>query len=108
MEELMKRMKNPSQICKVQSSIPMEGYLYCQEKCARAGDLDRSFSPASPSDKAVSVATGALGVSWVKYYCSYHKEGRQLFMVPCEQKNTTKQVWSSATAAAEPLPDLTF
>lgn len=33
MEELMKRMKNPSQICKMQSSMPMEGYLYCQEKC---------------------------------------------------------------------------
>uniref|UniRef100_H3BXW5 Oligophrenin 1 n=1 Tax=Tetraodon nigroviridis TaxID=99883 RepID=H3BXW5_TETNG len=66
MEELMKRMKNPSQICKMQSSIPMEGYLYCQEKWA-------------------------LGVSWVKYYCRYHKEGRQLLMVPCEQKNTTKQ-----------------
>ncbi|XP_056910707.1 oligophrenin-1-like isoform X2 [Takifugu flavidus] len=66
MEELMRRMKNPSQICEMQSSIPMEGYLYCQEKWA-------------------------LGVSWVKYYCRYHKEGRQLFMAPCEQKNTTKQ-----------------
>lgn len=46
------------------------------------------------------MTTGALGVSWVKYYCRYHKEGRQLFMVPCEQKNTTKQVKKSATAAA--------
>lgn len=44
--------------------------------------------------------TGALGVSWVKYYCRYHKEGRQLFMVPCEQKNTTKQVKNAETAAA--------
>lgn len=40
MEELMKRMKNPSQICKMQSSIPMEGYLYCQEKCACPGGSD--------------------------------------------------------------------
>lgn len=44
--------------------------------------------------------TGALGVSWVKYYCRYHKEGRQLFMAPCEQKNTTKQVKEAATTAA--------
>ncbi|XP_071316394.1 oligophrenin-1 [Trachinotus anak] len=66
MEELMKRMKHPSQICKMQNFLPMEGYLYCQEKWA-------------------------LGVSWVKYYCKYHKEGRLLVMVPCEQKPTTKQ-----------------
>uniref|UniRef100_A0A8C3AGT9 Oligophrenin 1 n=1 Tax=Cyclopterus lumpus TaxID=8103 RepID=A0A8C3AGT9_CYCLU len=65
MEELMKRMKHPSQIYKMHSFLPMEGYLYCQEKWA-------------------------LGVSWVKYYCSY-KEGRRLVMVPCEQKPTTKQ-----------------
>lgn len=66
MEELMKRMKHPSQICKIHSSPPMEGYLYCQEKWA-------------------------LGMTWVKYYCKYHKKGRQLFMVPCEQRPTTKQ-----------------
>uniref|UniRef100_UPI0037E99F42 oligophrenin-1 isoform X1 n=1 Tax=Semicossyphus pulcher TaxID=241346 RepID=UPI0037E99F42 len=66
MEELMKRMKHPSQICKMHSFLPMEGYLYCQEKWA-------------------------LGVSWVKYYCKYHKDGRLLVMVPCEQKPTTKQ-----------------
>ncbi|KAM9846580.1 oligophrenin-1 [Aulostomus maculatus] len=66
MEDLMKRMKHPSQICKMHSFLPMEGYLYCQEKWA-------------------------LGVSWVKYYCKYHKEGKQLVMVPCEQKPATKQ-----------------
>lgn len=33
MEELKRRMMNPSQICKMQSIMPMEGYLYCQEKC---------------------------------------------------------------------------
>uniref|UniRef100_A0A671X0V7 Oligophrenin 1 n=1 Tax=Sparus aurata TaxID=8175 RepID=A0A671X0V7_SPAAU len=67
MEELMKRMKHPSQIGKMHSFLPMEGYLYCQEKWA-------------------------LGVSWVKYYVKYHKEGRRLVMVPCEQKTTTKQL----------------
>ncbi|KAM3869272.1 oligophrenin-1 [Diretmus argenteus] len=66
MEELMKRMKHPSQICKMHSVRTMEGYLYCQEKWA-------------------------LGVSWVKYYCRYHKDSRLLVMVPCEQKPTTKQ-----------------
>lgn len=45
------------------------------------------------------MTTGALGVSWVKYYCRYHKEGRQLFMVPCEQKTTTKQVKKSAATS---------
>uniref|UniRef100_A0A665UTK1 Oligophrenin 1 n=1 Tax=Echeneis naucrates TaxID=173247 RepID=A0A665UTK1_ECHNA len=67
MEELMKRMKHPSQISKMHSFLPMEGYLYCQEKWA-------------------------LGVSWVKYYCKYHKEGRLLVMTPCEQRPTTKQL----------------
>ncbi|XP_023266528.1 oligophrenin-1 isoform X3 [Seriola lalandi dorsalis] len=66
MEELMKRMKHPSQISKMHNILPTEGYLYCQEKWA-------------------------LGVSWVKYYCKYHKEGRLLVMVPCEQRPTTKQ-----------------
>uniref|UniRef100_A0A667XSE2 Oligophrenin 1 n=1 Tax=Myripristis murdjan TaxID=586833 RepID=A0A667XSE2_9TELE len=33
----------------------------------------------------------ALGVSWVKYYCKYHKDSRLLVMVPCEQKPSTKQ-----------------
>ncbi|KAF3705890.1 Oligophrenin-1 [Channa argus] len=66
LEELMKRMKNPSQISKMHSFLPMEGYLYCQEKWA-------------------------LGMTWVKYYCKYHKDGRRLVMVPCEQKPTTKQ-----------------
>lgn len=72
MEDLMKRMKQPSQICKMHSLLPMEGYLYCQEKWA-------------------------LGVSWVKYYCKYHKEGRLLELVPCEQKTTTKQASTQLT-----------
>uniref|UniRef100_A0A8D3BSR8 Oligophrenin-1 n=1 Tax=Scophthalmus maximus TaxID=52904 RepID=A0A8D3BSR8_SCOMX len=67
MEELMKRMKQPSQISKMHNLLPMEGYLYCQEKWA-------------------------LGMTWVKYYCKYHKEGRLMVMVPCEQKPTTKQL----------------
>jgi len=33
LEELMKRMKRPSQISKMHNFMPMEGYLYCQEKC---------------------------------------------------------------------------
>lgn len=66
LEELMKRMKVPSQISKMQNFLPMEGYLYCQEK-------------------------RALGASWVKYFCKYHKEGRRLIMVSCEQKPATKQ-----------------
>ncbi|KAM9333405.1 oligophrenin-1 isoform 2-T2 [Pholidichthys leucotaenia] len=66
LEELMKRMKHPSQIYKVHTHGPMEGYLYCQEKWA-------------------------LGMTWVKYYCKYNKDERLLLMLPCEQKTTTKQ-----------------
>uniref|UniRef100_A0A146WXG7 Oligophrenin-1 n=1 Tax=Fundulus heteroclitus TaxID=8078 RepID=A0A146WXG7_FUNHE len=66
LEELMKRMKHPAQISKMHNFLPMEGYLYCQEK-------------------------RALGASWVKYFCKYHKEERKLIMVPCEQKPATKQ-----------------
>uniref|UniRef100_A0A3Q3EZB7 Oligophrenin 1 n=2 Tax=Kryptolebias marmoratus TaxID=37003 RepID=A0A3Q3EZB7_KRYMA len=66
LEELMKRMKDPFQISKMHNFLPIEGYLFCQEK-------------------------RALGVSWVKYYCKYHKEGKQLIMMSCEQKPATKQ-----------------
>lgn len=100
MEELMKRMKHPSQICKMQSVLPVEGYLHCQEKCKCTRWLYRSLIlfklSCEPQLTApvlfLFITTGALGVSWVKYYCKYHKEGRLLVMVPCEQKPTTKQV----------------
>lgn len=44
----MKRMKHPSQICKMQSFLPMEGYLYCQEKCKCTRCLHRSLILESP------------------------------------------------------------
>ncbi|ERE65188.1 oligophrenin-1-like protein [Cricetulus griseus] len=34
---------------------------------------------------------GALGISWVKYYCQYEKETRTLTMTPTEQKPGAKQ-----------------
>lgn len=43
MEELKKRMMNPSQICKMQSQLPMAGYLYCQEKCKWTKNNDYTF-----------------------------------------------------------------
>uniref|UniRef100_A0AAY5L190 Oligophrenin 1 n=1 Tax=Esox lucius TaxID=8010 RepID=A0AAY5L190_ESOLU len=67
MEELMNRMKHPSQIVKMQGQPTIEGYLYSQERWA-------------------------LGVSWVKYYCKYHKDSKLLVMVPSEPKPATKQV----------------
>uniref|UniRef100_A0A674CKG6 Oligophrenin 1 n=1 Tax=Salmo trutta TaxID=8032 RepID=A0A674CKG6_SALTR len=66
-EELMKRMKDPTQIGKMHSQPVIEGYLYSQEKWA-------------------------LGVSWVKYYCKYHKDSKLFVMVPAEPKPATKQV----------------
>lgn len=99
MEELKRRMMNPSQICKMQSLMPMEGYLYCQEKCESdpwgfGGESSKlkTFMIFCFSFFFFIFPTGALGVSWVKYYCRYHKEGRVLVMVPCEQKPATKQV----------------
>uniref|UniRef100_A0A8C7Q3F0 Oligophrenin 1 n=1 Tax=Oncorhynchus mykiss TaxID=8022 RepID=A0A8C7Q3F0_ONCMY len=66
-EELMKRMTHPTQIGKMHSQPVIEGYLYSQEKWA-------------------------LGVSWVKYYCKYHKDSKLFVMVPAEPKPATKQV----------------
>lgn len=39
-----------------------------------------------------SLFAGALGVTWVKYYCKYFKDNKTLVMVPMEQKTGTKQV----------------
>ncbi|XP_041949506.1 oligophrenin-1 [Alosa sapidissima] len=72
MEELMKRMKEPSQIGKIHGQATIQGYLYVQEKWA-------------------------LGVTWVKYYCKYIKDKRRFVMVPVEQKTTTKQTTSELT-----------
>ena len=38
------------------------------------------------------VPTGALGISWVKYYCQYEKEAKTLRMTPMDQKPGAKQV----------------
>lgn len=40
----------------------------------------------------VSGFIGALGISWVKYYCQYEKETKTLTMTPMEQKPGAKQV----------------
>ncbi|EPY77085.1 hypothetical protein CB1_001323001 [Camelus ferus] len=37
------------------------------------------------------VLPGALGISWVKYYCQYEKETKTLTMTPMEQKPGAKQ-----------------
>uniref|UniRef100_A0A8C8E101 Oligophrenin 1 n=1 Tax=Oryzias sinensis TaxID=183150 RepID=A0A8C8E101_9TELE len=67
LEDLMKRVKHPSYISKMQNFFPMEGFLFCQEK-------------------------RALGASWVKYYCKYSKEKKQLIMVPCEQRPSSPTI----------------
>ncbi|XP_041112080.1 oligophrenin-1-like isoform X1 [Polyodon spathula] len=66
MEELMKRVKNSPQVCKIPGQPTVEGYLYSQEKWA-------------------------LGVTWVKNYCKYQKETKILTMNPVEQKPGAKQ-----------------
>lgn len=40
----------------------------------------------------LSIIVGALGISWVKYYCQYEKETKTLTMTPMEQKPGAKQV----------------
>ncbi|XP_067903312.1 oligophrenin-1 isoform X2 [Heterodontus francisci] len=66
MEDLMKRMKEAPQTCKLPGQPTIEGYLYSQEK-------------------------RALGFSWVKYYCKYVKDTKILSMTSCDPKPGMKQ-----------------
>lgn len=40
----------------------------------------------------IFLSLGALGLTWVKYYCKYFKDSKLFIMVPMEQKTGTKQV----------------
>ncbi|XP_072257004.1 rho GTPase-activating protein 26 isoform X1 [Pyxicephalus adspersus] len=64
-EALMKKMKENPHEQQMMSPYTMEGYLYIQEK--------RHF-----------------GTSWVKHYCTYQRETRQLTMIPFDQKSGGK------------------
>ncbi|KAG8439232.1 hypothetical protein GDO86_005452, partial [Hymenochirus boettgeri] len=64
-ESLMKKMKENPHEHQALSPHTMEGYLYVQEK--------RHF-----------------GTSWVKHYCTYQRETRQLTIVPFDQKSGGK------------------
>lgn len=70
MEELMKRMKHPSHICKMQSFLPMEGYLSCQEKCKCTRCLYRSLILSkllfwTPSEQRLSSFCSSQQGLWV-------------------------------------------
>ncbi|KAM5170877.1 rho GTPase-activating protein 26 isoform 1-T1 [Mantella aurantiaca] len=64
-EALMKKMKENPHEQQMLSPFTMEGYLCIQEK--------RHF-----------------GTSWVKHYCTYQRETRQLTMIPFDQKSGGK------------------
>lgn len=64
-EALMKKMKENPHEQQTFSPFTMEGYLYIQEK--------RHF-----------------GTSWVKHYCTYQRDSRQITMVPFDQKSGGK------------------
>ncbi|XP_009448147.1 rho GTPase-activating protein 26 isoform X12 [Pan paniscus] len=64
-ESLMKKMKENPLEHKTISPYTMEGYLYVQEK--------RHF-----------------GTSWVKHYCTYQRDSKQITMVPFDQKSGGK------------------
>ncbi|NP_001079992.1 oligophrenin 1 L homeolog [Xenopus laevis] len=66
LEDLKKRMTEAPMVCKLRGQSTIEGYLYSQEK-------------------------RALGITWVKYYCKYEKEGKVLSMMSVEQKPGSKQ-----------------
>lgn len=54
-------------------------------------------SSCSPVPDCLMCSAGALGISWVKYYCQYEKEAKTLRMTPIDQKPGAKQVsWISA------------
>ncbi|XP_053573135.1 rho GTPase-activating protein 26 isoform X1 [Bombina bombina] len=64
-ESLMQKMKENPHEHQAMSPYTMEGYLYVQEK--------RHF-----------------GTSWVKHYCTYQRETRQITMIPFDQKSGGK------------------
>ncbi|XP_056397014.1 oligophrenin-1 isoform X3 [Hyla sarda] len=72
LEDLKKRMTDAPMICKLKGQSTIEGYLYSQEK-------------------------RALGITWVKYYCRYEKEGKILILTPIEQKPGSRQVSQELT-----------
>ncbi|XP_073456314.1 oligophrenin-1 isoform X2 [Aquarana catesbeiana] len=72
MEDLKKRMTDAPIVCKLKGQSTIEGYLYSQEK-------------------------RALGLTWVKYYCKYEKEGKSLNLIPVEQKPGSRQVSQELT-----------
>ncbi|CAH2315517.1 oligophrenin-1 isoform X1 [Pelobates cultripes] len=72
MADLKKRMTEAPMNFKLQGQSTIEGYLYSQEK-------------------------RALGITWVKYYCRYEKEGRNLSLTPVEQKPGSRQASQELT-----------
>ncbi|XP_072002217.1 rho GTPase-activating protein 26 isoform X1 [Engystomops pustulosus] len=64
-EALMKKMKENPHEQQTFSPFTMEGYLYIQEK--------RHF-----------------GTSWVKHYCTYQRDSKQITLVPFDQKSGGK------------------
>ncbi|KAM8972881.1 rho GTPase-activating protein 26 isoform 2-T2 [Pelodytes ibericus] len=64
-ESLMQKMKENPHEHQTLSVFTMEGYLYVQEK--------RHF-----------------GTSWVKHYCTYQRDTRQITMIPFDQKSGGK------------------
>ncbi|XP_073497017.1 oligophrenin-1 isoform X2 [Phyllobates terribilis] len=81
LEDLKKRMTDAPMICKLKGQSTIEGYLYSQEK----------------RRDVLSLCTGALGLTWVKYYCRYEKEGKILSMMAVEQKPGSRQVSQELT-----------
>ncbi|XP_075040639.1 oligophrenin-1 isoform X2 [Mixophyes fleayi] len=72
MEDLKKRMTDAPMICKLRGQSTIEGYLYSQEK-------------------------RALGLTWVKYYCRYEKDGKSLIMISVVQNPGSRQVSQELT-----------
>ncbi|XP_068103767.1 oligophrenin-1 isoform X2 [Hyperolius riggenbachi] len=72
MEDLKKRMTDAPLICKLKGQSTIEGYLFSQER-------------------------RALGLSWVKYYCKYEKDGKSLSMCPVEQRPGSRQAGQELT-----------
>uniref|UniRef100_A0A8C5Q5W0 Oligophrenin-1 n=1 Tax=Leptobrachium leishanense TaxID=445787 RepID=A0A8C5Q5W0_9ANUR len=70
--DLKKRMTDAPMACKLKGQSTIEGYLYSQEK-------------------------RALGITWVKQYCKYEKEGRMLSLTSVEQKPGSKQATQELT-----------
>ncbi|XP_018410240.1 PREDICTED: oligophrenin-1 [Nanorana parkeri] len=95
MEDLKKRMTDAPVVCKLKGQSTIEG-MHSMDHDEGEADPETCWLLWRWRD-IMSLCTGALGLTWVKYYCKYEKEGKGLSLVPVEQKPGSRQVSQELT-----------